>query len=67
MQIRVEGMTCDGCVRSVTKALHKVDPDLQVNVDLRAGLVELSGAITAEQARMAIERAGFRFVSTSNS
>ena len=63
MKIKIEGMTCDGCARSVAKALQRVDPGAGLKVDLRSGEVDVTGLITAEQARVAVEKAGFRFVS----
>ena len=32
--IQVEGMTCDHCVETVTKAVHSLDGIRQVSVDL---------------------------------
>jgi copper chaperone len=33
MEFRIENMTCGGCVRSVTRAIHSVDPDARVEAD----------------------------------
>lgn len=33
MQFHIETMTCGGCVRGVTKAIHSVDPIAQVSAD----------------------------------
>ena len=35
----VTGMTCGHCVRAVTNAVHSVDPDAAVEVDLDTGRV----------------------------
>ncbi len=45
MQFHIENMTCGGCVRSVTKAIHEVDPMAKVTADLDHHTVEVdSGA-----------------------
>ena len=35
----VKGMTCQGCVNSVTRIVKRKDPDAQVSVDLASGRV----------------------------
>lgn len=35
--LKVKGMSCDHCVRSVTEALQRVDGVERANVDLNAG------------------------------
>jgi copper chaperone len=34
MQFRIDNMTCGGCAKSVTKAIHSVDRQAQVEIDL---------------------------------
>jgi copper chaperone len=55
----VEGMTCMGCVRSVRTALEKRDPAARIEIDLDSGRVEIDGAISPDEAKSAIEAAGF--------
>ena len=57
---KVEGMTCGGCVRSVTNAITRLAPNATVAVDLPTGLVTVDGA-DAETVRNAVEGAGFDF------
>ncbi len=57
---KVEGMTCGGCVRSVTNAITKLVPNATVEVDLSAGIVTVDGA-DAEAVKSAVEGAGFDF------
>lgn len=59
ISLEVEGMTCQGCVRSVKTALEKADPSAKVAVDLESGHVEIDGALTFEAAKQAIEASGF--------
>lgn len=58
---RVGGMTCDGCVRAVTKAIQRLDPVARVSVDLAAGKVSVDGGLAADAVQRAVEQAGFSF------
>lgn len=51
MQFHIETMTCDGCVRSVTKAIQSVDPAAQVTADTDTHTVQ----VTTSAPRPAIE------------
>jgi copper chaperone len=45
MQFQIDNMGCGGCVRSVIKAIHAVDPLARVDVDLALKRVTIeSGA-----------------------
>ena len=60
---RVDGMTCQGCARSVTQALHglSTDASVQVVVDLDAKAVTVDGLDDERAIRQAVEEAGFDF------
>ncbi len=58
---KIGGMTCQGCVNAVTKALKRLDPAAEVSVDLSSGRVSIEGAIERAAAEHAIETAGFVF------
>ena len=34
MQFQIDNMACGGCARSVTQAIHSVDPQAKVAIDL---------------------------------
>lgn len=59
IEFKVPGMTCGGCVRSITGALQRVDPNAQIGVDLSGKMVSVSSRARVEQLRQAIEGAGF--------
>ncbi len=59
IDFKVQGMTCGGCARGVTNALHRVDADAVVNVDLPGKTVSVSSTADARQLKQAIETAGF--------
>ena len=59
---RIDGMTCDGCARAVTRALQSVAQGRDVVVDRARGHVEIAGAALDDAVvRAAIEDAGFVF------
>lgn len=57
--LNVEGMSCQGCVRSVTNALTQLDPTAKVEVTLATGVVAVETAKTRDELAAAIEAAGF--------
>lgn len=59
----VPDMDCGGCVRSITEAIHKLDPAATVEADLERKAVSISGALTAHAYGRAIEDAGFTLAS----
>jgi copper chaperone len=58
---KVEGMTCGGCVRSVTNALERALPGVKIEVTLEGGQVAVEGEHQAAQVQEAVEDAGFDF------
>jgi copper chaperone len=63
MKIIVEGMTCAHCERAITRAIHALDADATVVVDVAAGIVTVEGGVDAGLATAAIESEGYRVVS----
>ena len=59
IDFKVQGMTCGGCVRSVTNAIQRVDAGAVVNVDLPSKTVSVNSTADTQQLRQAIEKAGF--------
>ncbi|MCE1234894.1 MAG: heavy-metal-associated domain-containing protein [Hyphomicrobiales bacterium] len=60
--LKIEGMTCMGCVQSVERALKKADPTAAVKIDLDSGRLDLDGALDRAAAKAAIEATGFDVV-----
>ncbi|MEM5419419.1 heavy metal-associated domain-containing protein, partial [Staphylococcus gallinarum] len=61
MRLEISGMTCDGCARSVTRAVQAVPGVSQVAVDLADATVTVEGG-APDAIRAAIERAGHAVV-----
>jgi len=56
---KIEGMTCDGCVRSVTKALENAKAT-HIAVDLESATADIGG-LDDDAVQQVIEDAGFDF------
>ena len=57
--LQVEGMSCGGCVRSVTKSVQSVDSKARVEVDLAAKKVLVETDASLEAVKAAISDAGY--------
>ncbi|WP_407526641.1 heavy-metal-associated domain-containing protein [Methylobacterium oryzisoli] len=57
--MRVEGMTCQGCVQAVTRAVQRLDPTAEVAVDLDQGRVSVTTGAQALDVAQALGRAGY--------
>lgn len=55
----VQGMTCSHCERAVTQAIHAVDPQAHVKVDLGANKVEVQSDQLREVIANAISDEGY--------
>jgi copper chaperone len=61
-EIRIDGMTCEGCVKSVTRTLQSVPGVQGVDVFLAEGKARVSfdpGRTRLAELKRAIERAGY--------
>ena len=59
MRVRVEGMTCQHCVRAVFTALAAVDGISRADVRIGSAEIEHDGSVTVEAVRSAIAVAGY--------
>ncbi len=57
--MQVDGMTCQGCVTSVTKAIQRLDPSATVEVDLEHGRVHVSTCAQSVEIARALDAAGY--------
>lgn len=55
----VDGMSCGGCVASVTRAIQQADSQATVSVDLPTGQVVIVSGVSAGLLKQAIEDAGY--------
>jgi copper chaperone len=59
MRIHIEDMHCDGCVRSVTKAIQTLDATATVTADLAQRNVDITTTAPRPDIDAALSRAGF--------
>ena len=59
LHFTVPDMDCGGCVRSITEAIHRLDPAAKVEADLETKLVSVGGEAEVASYAGAIEDAGF--------
>lgn len=57
--MQVEGMTCQGCVNAVTKAIQRLDPGATVDVDLEHGRVHVVTRAQSVEVARALDAAGY--------
>lgn len=61
-EIKVTGITCGGCVNSVTNALKTLDAKADVSVDLASQTVRVKSEKTQTEINATIEDAGYSIV-----
>ncbi len=59
IQLKIEGMSCNNCVRHVTEALKGVEGVEKVEVSLEEGRAEVIGTAQAEKLIEAVEEEGY--------
>ena len=62
LKLKVAGMTCGGCVKSVERAIAVAAPGAKVTADLQSGEVAIDGAANKQAVVSAIEDAGYDVV-----
>lgn len=59
MQFQIDNMACGGCARSVTKAIHSVDPQAKVDIDLNLKRVTVESGADQSAVAAVLQDAGF--------
>ena len=57
--LMVQGMTCQGCVNSVTRIVKRNDPAADVVIDLASGRLEAKSSAAPQVLADAISAAGY--------
>jgi copper chaperone len=57
--MQVAGMTCDGCVEAVTRAVRRLDPTAEVEVDLPHGRATMRTTAQSLEVADALNKAGY--------
>ena len=59
MRFYIESMHCDGCVRSITRALQQLDTDAHISADLAKHQVDITSSASVEKIIATLASAGF--------
>ncbi len=59
MQFHIQNMTCYGCARSVTKAIHSVDQSAVIKADPENRKVEVETSATRAEIEAVLAEAGY--------
>lgn len=59
LELIIEDMTCGHCSGMVTKAVHKVDASLVVDIDLSTKIVRISGNADTASILQQLDIAGY--------
>jgi copper chaperone len=59
MQFQIDNMACGGCASSVTKAIHSVDPQAKVDIDLNLKRVTVESGADQSVVAAALVEFGF--------
>lgn len=59
LEFDIASLSCGHCARAVTEAVHQVDPDAQVEVDLARKQVQVRTEAARERIRAALAEAGY--------
>ena len=63
-EFKVDGMSCNHCVQTITKSLTKLDSRAKVEVDLASKLVKVESVEDPKTLAAEIEEAGYTVLST---
>lgn len=59
MELRIEGMTCGGCAKSVTKAIQSIDPNARIETNPAARTVKVETSASQSALKQVLEEAGY--------
>jgi len=59
MEILVPRLNCGGCVRGVTRAVKRVDPEAEVVCDLQTQIVKVASAAEPERILAGLAEVGY--------
>ncbi len=64
LTVRVQGMSCDHCVRTVKNAIKSLEGVSEVDVSLETGIVRITATreIPKEEIKRAVEEWGYKVV-----
>jgi copper chaperone len=64
-ELQVEGMSCDHCVKVITRSVQEVDHDAKVDVNLTQKKVRVDSPVAVERFVSAIAESGYQVTGTA--
>lgn len=64
-ELQVEGMTCGGCVKGVTRSVQTVDSNAKVDVDLKSKKVRIDTSANLDAVTSAVVEAGYPVIAST--
>ncbi len=65
LTLKVDGMTCEHCKKTITDAIHTVDAEAGVQIDLEQGIVNVQSRAASNAIKSAITNSGFEVITTT--
>jgi len=65
LTLKVEGMSCDHCKKTITQAIHTVDAEAGVQVDIAQGIVNIQSRAAVEAIKSAITESGYEVMNSA--
>lgn len=59
MQFQIDKMGCGGCAKTITNAIHSIDPAAKIGIDLVTKRVDITTDVDQATMHQALSRAGF--------
>jgi copper chaperone len=58
-EIKISGMTCNGCLNGLTNALKKLDSNADIQIELSSQMLRIQSQKSKEEISSTIDNAGF--------
>lgn len=59
LKLKVTDIACDACAEKITESIHTMEPDAQVDVDVKSKTVTVESAASEESIKQVIVAAGY--------
>ena len=56
---QIPGMTCGGCARAITNAVHDLDPKARIDADVIKREIKVASTVAADEIVRALANAGY--------
>ncbi|MEM5529601.1 heavy metal translocating P-type ATPase [Gammaproteobacteria bacterium AS21] len=60
IELTIEGVSCQGCVKKINTALQALDPQLELNIDIEQARAHISSVLTSSQIITQLQTLGYQ-------